>query len=243
MKLQLDQSSDSSQDSPLHASNFEQDFANEPPIIEEPIYTTSTTVPAKTKKQFHIPGFVIVLAVLIIAGLMAKIFIPKLYETTDITNIAKAPKETMESELGISLNESESFVNSLGIPNKDTTGFQAFTDDGNNYGLIYYNNQQYGVAFNNKKYSIFGIKIGDSESNLIMNSEENSTLAADSGIGYSYSSYFELIQEGVQYSSDYYFIGTDGSILVLKCNNNTHRVVCIEYYYDKTRILKDVDIF
>ncbi len=62
--------------------------------------------------------------------------IPKLSETTDITNIAKSPKETMETELGISLSESESFVNTLGIPNSDTTGFQTFTDDGNNYGLI-----------------------------------------------------------------------------------------------------------
>lgn len=243
MKLQLEQPHDTPQESSSHNSNFEQNFSNEPPIIEEPIHTTSTSIPTESKKEFHIPGFVIVIVILIIAGLLAKSFIPKLLETTDITNIAKSPKETMETELGISLSESESFVNTLGIPNSDTTGFQTFTDDGNNYGLIYYNNQQYGVTFNSKKYSIFGIKIGDSESSLIMNSEENNTLAADSGIGYSYSYYFESFKEDVQYSSDYYFVGTDGSILVLRCNNSSHRVVSIEYYYDKTRILKDVDLF
>lgn len=243
MKLQLEQSFDTPQESNTHSFNFEQDSFEESPIIEEPIYNTPASAAVEQKKQFHIPVFLIVIAILFIIGLTAGILIPKLSETKDITAIVTAPKETMESELGISLNENESFVNSLGIPNKDTTGFRTFTDTGNNFGLIYYNNQQYGVTFNSKKYSVFGIKVGDSESNLIMNSEGTRTLAADSGIGYQYSNYFEMIEEEVQYSTDYYFMGSDGSILVLRCNNTSHRVVSIEYYYDKTRIMQDVDLF
>ena len=39
-----------------------------------------------------------------------------------------------------------------------------------------------------------------------------------------------------------YFVGADGSVLVLVINDTSHRVVNIIYYYNGEHILKDISL-
>lgn len=39
-----------------------------------------------------------------------------------------------------------------------------------------------------------------------------------------------------------YFLGTDGSVLVLVINDTSNRIVNIIYYYDNERILEDISL-
>lgn len=195
------------------------------------------------KKNVGIPKIVFFIPVIVIIAVVLSI-IPW-NRKTSLDAIAEAPQDQIESTLGISLTENPEYLTKLSIANGDSSGFRVCTTPQADFGVIYYNQIQYGICFNNSKYSLFGFKIGDPEYKIF--NEENTDshyLTVEEGNGYAYSQYINMIDDmsGGQ-STAQYMIGEDGSLLVLVINNNTKRVVNIIYYYDYERVFEGVDVF
>ncbi|MBQ8982418.1 MAG: hypothetical protein IJ079_02425 [Lachnospiraceae bacterium] len=249
MKLQLDSSE--YQEQPSNEKTVYSPQANDDiPVndfsdLEEPTFrTTSTyTTPTPVKKS-ALPGWIIPAIIVVIIAIAAGSILPKKFAKHEVSSLAKLPKESIEQALGITLTEDPDYIKTLGIPDGDTTGFTAYTTDGKDFASVYYNGQPYGISFTNNKYELYGIKIGDSESHLITSSMDTYVLGADSGIGYPYTQWLEFLRnESMQYSSEYFFYGSDGGILVLHSNNTSHRIVNIQYYPNRTRYIRGVETF
>ncbi|MBQ8148783.1 MAG: hypothetical protein IJ040_08365 [Lachnospiraceae bacterium] len=203
-----------------------------------PTSSSAPTPPPAGKKKVQIPTIVFLIPV-IIAIIVGLTFIPW-GEKKAIDEYARMPRTEIEEQLGVTLTENPGFVNKLSIPNGETNGFQVYTTEKEDFGVIYYNGMQMGVCFDSTKYSLFGYKISDPEYKIF--NEANTTsfkLTAEDGSTYPYTEYFSMIEDMSGGSSTaQYVAGTDGSLLVFVFNNTTNRVVNIIYYYDSKPLLK-----
>lgn len=251
MKLQLDSSE--YQEQPSNEKTVYSPHANDDvPVndfsdLEEPTFrTTSTyTTPTLVKKS-ALPGWVIPAIIVVIIAIAAGTILPKKLAKHDISTIATLPKDTIAETLGITLEENPDFVRRIGVPGDDTDGFEAYTTPKTDFAVIYYNGQQYGIIFTSNRYSLFGVSMGDWETHIVDPAMENRLLVGDSSksSGYPLLEVSQFIHSGLEdYSSQYYFYGTDGGLVVIDFNNTTSRAVRIQYYYDRTRYLKYVDSF
>ncbi len=204
----------------------------------------TTQIPPKAayteSKKVHIPGWII----LIVLAVVAAIVLTRIpwNQKTSLDAYLRLPQAELEQTLGVMLTENPEGPSYLSIPNRDYTGFQVNSSPKKDIGVIYYNGKQAGICFDGKKYSVYGITIGDSESHLLTNAEDTKVLAGEGSAGYKYKYYFTMLDEmGQRGSTAEYFLGVDGSVLVLVLNDTSNRVVNIIYYYDSERILQDVD--
>ena len=209
------------------------------PQSDNTVTRVSADTNTKTKKV-HIPGFVIVLVVAVVVALILT-NIPWNRKTA-LEPYFRLPQAELEETLGVKMTENPEGPSYLSIPNRDHTGFQVYSGPKKDIGVIYYNGKQAGICFDGKKYSAYGITIGDSESHLLTKAEETKVLAGEGSTGYKYTYYFSKLDDiGQRGSTAEYFLGVDGSVLVLVINDTSNRVVNIIYYYDSTRILQDID--
>lgn len=203
--------------------------------------TPMTPLPAEPpKKQVHIPVFVFILLAFVFIAIILK-FIP-FNQKTKLDEIARMPQESIEEELGLTLTENPDFVTRLSIPNNEPDGFVTYTNKKEDFSVIYYNGKQYGISFSSPNYTLFGVKIGDSESHILSAADSEQTIFYEDGSpAYEYSTYFNMIEDMSRGGSTAdYFLGKDGSVLVLVINDTSSRVVNIIYYYDSERVMKDV---
>lgn len=243
MKLQLDQQADFSADSVDSSATSDMETDNGYYHAPEPIHTSSTVAPAK--RTVHIPPFIIPAVVIILLAL-ALTLIPW-HKKSSLDSIYRSSAQDIQTSLGVTLSENPDFVSKLSIPNQDPTGFNVYTTGNEDFGVIYYNGQQAGICFDSSKYALFGISVGDSESHLLTQAEATSTLSgdhsSDNSAGYHYTDYFSMLEEMRTHGSTAdYFVGADGSVLVLVINDTSHRVVNIIYYYNGEHILKDISL-
>lgn len=251
MKLQLDSSE--YQEQPSNEKTVYSPHANDDiPVndfsdLEEPTFRTNSTYTRPTPvRQSSLPGWVIPTIIVVIIAIAAGIILSKKLAKHDISTIATLPKDTIAETLNIKLNENPDFVSKIGVPGNDTEGFEAYTTSNNDFAVIYYNGQQYGVIFTSNRYSLFGINIGDWETHIVVPASDNKLLVGDSSksSGYRINNVSQFVHTGVEnYSTQYYFYGADGGLVVIDFNNTTSRAVRIQYYYDGTRYLKHVDSF
>ncbi len=223
---------------------------NEPAADEDGYYhIPEKPIPAvlpPEKKTFHIPRLVIILLVLALAALILSIL--PINKKKSLDEIVRMSRNEMEQELGITLTADPSAVKKLSIPNGESEGFEVYTNAKKDFGVIYYNGKQHGVCFDSTRYSLFGVTIGDSESHLFQEAANaDSTglqLNTSNEKPYSYSYYFNMMEDMSKGGSTAdYVMGTDGSVLVLVVNDTSHRVVNVIYYYNSSRVMKDVDMF
>lgn len=248
MKLQLD-SSETQEQTPKEQTSYSPYSNDDIPVnefsdLEEPTFRTNSTYTTPTPvRKSSLPSWVIPTIIVAIIAVAAGIILPRKLAKHDISTIAKLPKDTIAETLDITLNENPDFVSKIGVPGNDTEGFEAYTTPNNDFAVIYYNGQQYGVIFTSNRYSLFGVNIGDWETHIVDPATENKLLVGDSSkhSGYPLIEVTQFIHSGVEdYSSQYYFYGTDGGLVVIDFNNTTSRAVRIQYYYDGTRYLKHV---
>lgn len=222
-------------------SHAEPALADDDGYYHAPVTSAPTAIEPE-KKPIQIPKFIIVFIIVAILALVLSRM--PFNKKKELDTIARMPMSDIEQELGITLSENPDFVKQLSIPNGDPTGFQVYTNSSKDFGVIYYNGKQYGICFSSSKYSLYGVEIGDSESHLFLSSQETQILPDGKEPGYSYTSYFYVIEDMMKKGSTAdYVMGSDGSVLVLVVNDTSNRVVNIIYYYDSNRVLKDVDFF
>lgn len=206
----------------------------------QPEMPVITEVP---KKQVRIPTFVIILLVCAVIAIVLKL-IP-FNKKTALNNVVRLPQASIETELGITLEHNPNFVSRLSIPNNNPDGFDTYTNAKKSFSVIYYNGKQFGISFSDSKYSLFGIKIGDSESHILNGQETPNGVFLEDGVPvYEYTEYFVMLEDMTKSGSTAeYFLGKDGSVLVLVINDTSNRVVNIIYYYDNQRVMEDISIF
>lgn len=205
-----------------------------------PVQPETPIITEVPKKQFHIPTFVIVLLICAVIAIVLKL-IP-FNQKTALNNIVRLPQASIESELGMTLEHNPDFVSRLSIPNNSPDGLDTYTNAKESFSVIYYNGKQFGISFSDSKYSLFGIKIGDSESHLLSGQETRGGTFLEDGVpAYEYTEYFVMLDELAKGGSTAeYFLGKDGSVLVLVINDTSNRVVNIIYYYDSQRVMEDI---
>lgn len=252
MDFKLDDTQSSQQDSSTSGKkpsnfNISEDYKPEPTAIadEDGYYHApvqpAAPVPTHTpKKQVHVPIFVFILLACAVAALVLKL-IP-FNQKTSLDAVARLPQAAIEEALGLKLEHNPDFVTRLSIPNSKPDGLDTYTNSKNSFSVIYYNGKQFGISFSDSKYTLFGIQIGDSESHLLAGSETSSgAFSVDGTPVYEYTTYFVVLDDVARSGSTAeYFLGKDGSVLVLVINDQTNRVVNIIYYYDSERVMEDI---
>lgn len=232
MNLKLDESLPES-DSPSDDDGY----------YHAPVQTETPVITEVPKKQVHIPTFVIILLACAVIAIILKV-IP-FNKKTALNETARLPQASIEAELGLTLEHNPDFVTRLSIPNNSPEGLDTYTNAKESFSVIYYNGKQFGISFTDPKYTLFGIKIGDSESHLMSGKESASGSFEENGVPvFEYTNYFVMMEDLAKSGSTAeYFLGKDGSVLVLVINDTTNRVVNIIYYYDSERVMQDISLF
>lgn len=235
MEFQLDDNT--TEQEPLQE---QETLADDDGYYHAPVRETPLPSSIPTKKQIHIPTFVFIIPIILIA-IWATRFLPS-GQKKSLNNVVHLPQANIETELGITLAQNPSFVSKLSIPNGKADGFQTYTTSKDDFSVIYYNGQQFGISFSSRNYSLYGVSIGDSEASVFKGIEHPyGVLLEDGNPAYAFSEHFNMLEDMSRGNSTAtYFIGTDKSVLVLVFNDTTNRVVNIIYYYDAERILEDV---
>lgn len=208
---------------------------NKDMAMEKPAVTTIS----ESTRQVHVPKFVIfIIAAAVIALILTLVPWNK---KTALDSYLRMSQTELEQTLGVTFQENAAAVKYLSIPNGDTTGFQVYSTADEGLNVIYYNGRQQGISFTGRKYSVFGIKVGDSISHLLLSNGDEQIISGEDSAGYRYSQYFNMLEDLQKSgSTSEYFIGVDGSALILVVNDTSHRVVNIIYYYDTQRLLQGI---
>lgn len=204
---------------------------------------TPVVTPPPQKKSVGIPKIVFFIPIIVIVAVVLTL-IPW-NKKTSLDDLATVPQAEIESTLGIKLSDNPQYLTKLSVANGNRDGIRVETTPQADFGVIYYNQIQYGICFDNSKYSLFGFKIGDPEYKIF--SEENTDahhVTIGEGTGYKFTKWFVNVDDmnGGQSTANY-LIGEDGSLLVLVVNNTSKRVVNIVYYYDYERNIEGMDFF
>lgn len=191
------------------------------------------------KQEVSISKFVIFLIIAVVVALVLTI-VPW-NKKIALDSYLRLTMPELEQTLGVTFTENPEAVPYLSIPNGETDGFLVYSTSNKGLNVIYYNGRQLGISFDSKKYSVYGIKVGDSISHLLIQTGDSSVLGGEDGTGYAYKEYFNMLEDLTRSgSTSEYFVGVDDSVLILVVNDTTNRIVNIIYYYNTERLLQDI---
>ncbi len=209
----------------ISADNQPDDFSD----LESPAYkpiVISTDVPNVddmiSKKGNDVVGTIIKIAVAVVICIVAftvgKKIINKMAGGKDITNYVNKSEQEIEKALGVNLTDSPDKVSSV---HQYSRGNVSVSSDGE-ISVIYINGVQKGVKIDSKKYTMFGIKIGDPAYKL----EDN--------LKYNYSGTFNVLDDMMSGKSttDYYYNRDKNDCFIAIINEDSGRVVSMSYYND-----------
>ena len=135
----------------------------------------------------------------------------------DITNYVKRSEADISSELRLQFQESAAAANS--IHQYSNGKITVHANDA--FSIIYLDGKQVGIKIDNKKYSMFNVKIGDPE----YTASKNMTYVEDDS--------FTVLKDGASTSeSDFHYNVGNNDCLVLVLNKQSNRVVSIQYFTD-----------
>lgn len=148
-------------------------------------------------------------------------------EVTDVTNLTRADKATIESELGVSLANNPDKVKQI---YEFTEG--KITVDGGEDGVavVYIDGKQKGLHIDDKKYSMYGVEMGQLMINL------------DDVLTYEYDQNYEVLNDLYQgISTGQFFCNTEkNDCLIVIYNDNSSRVVALTYFSDMKKVTEQL---
>ncbi len=183
--------------------------------------TASVSAPTQSsyKSGFDVMGIIkwIVIAVVVVVGVkfLAGIINPK---ATDVTGYGDMDTEQLEKALDIELQENSDM-------NRQITHYSNSTvtvDGDGDIGVVYFDGKQKGIHINNKKYSMYGISIGDGEFKI------------DDNITFEYDEYYSVLDDmlGGKSTATFYCNTKENECLVIIINDKSARVVAMTYFND-----------
>lgn len=209
----------SSDDAGSNVSNFGM-YDNEPIVI-----STVVEQPVSNEKKSNfdfmaILKWVIIVAVAVLGvKLIVNIVDPK---ATDVTNYVSMETEEVEKKLDVKLSENS---NMKGQIHHYSDGEVIVYGDGE-IGVVYMDGKHIGLHINNKKYSMYGVKIGDSQKNA----EKHMTYQADNK--------YDVLNDMMAGNSTtvFYYNKSNDDCFAVIYNDNTNRAVAMTYFNNYHKI-------
>ena len=207
-----------------NADNRIDDFSDLEASSYKPV-VISTDVPnvddLVSKKDKNITGTIIKAVVALIIAIIAFTAVKKIIKNVsgkDITDYVNKSEEEIEKALDIKLTDAPEKVSSV---HQYSNGNISVSSDGD-VSVIYINGIQKGVKVDSKKYSMFGVKIGDPAYKL----EDN--------LKYNYTGVFNVLDDMMSGKSttDYYYNRDKNDCFIVIVNEDSGRVVSMSYYND-----------
>ena len=213
------------QESVNQAKDENMDFSD----LEQPVYKPikiSTDVPnvddmTPAKKKDAV-SYIIKGVVAVIIGILlftfGKTMLKKMAGAEDITDLVGKSEEEIEKKLDVKLVDSPDMVSTV---HQYSNGNISVSSD-SNISVIYINGAEKGIKIDSKKYSMYGIKIGDPAYKL----EDN--------LNYDYTDKFEVLNDMMSGKSttDYYYNVDKNDCFIAIVNDDSGRVVSMSYYND-----------
>lgn len=237
MALSLKGSEEQDKKININENNFTDEQADDFSDMEESVYkpvVISTEVPnvddITSKKGNDITGIIIKAVVTVIICLVVisvgKVIIKKFAGAKDITDYVNKSETEIEKALGIKLEDAPEKVSGV---HQYSGGTVTVSSDGD-ISVVYIDGVQKGVKVDNKKYSMFGVKIGDPAYKLTDN------------LKYNYTGTFNVINDIMSGKSttDYYYNRDKNDCFVVIVNEDSGRVVSMTYYNDFNRISENL---
>lgn len=164
--------------------------------------------------------WILIAAVLIVAGILLKNYM----KVTDVTNLVNAPKSTVESTLKVKLESRPNYAQRL---YRYTEREMAMDGGDKGIGVVYLDGKQCGMHIDHRKYSMFGIHIGDSEIDV----DNNMTYNCEGSFGVLDDYYDQGNSRG-----QFYYNEANNDCIVIIYNDFTGRVLAVTYYNEYRKV-------
>lgn len=177
-----------------------------------------------TSKVIPIVKTLVVIGVLVFAGYMAITYlIPR---TTDMTPYVNTNKATIETELSVSLPNNPDMLNRV----YEYTKGEVTACGSNGLAVVYIDGLQAGLHVTSSKYSLYGVKIGDS------------TYTATDSMTYQYDDSYVVLDdlEGDTATATFYVNKTNNDCLIIVHNNLVNKIIAITYYNDMKKATEEL---
>lgn len=147
---------------------------------------------------------------------------------TDVTDMVDMDTEKLERTLGITMVRDSNMYQKITHYSKGNVS----TDSDTGIGVIYIDGKQVGLHIDSRKYSMYGLHIGDTQ------------MSVDRKTTYKFEGAFEVYDDMVNGTSTatFYYNKNNNDCIVVICNDKSNRVVALTYFKDMkkmTELLND----
>lgn len=148
-------------------------------------------------------------------------------EGEDITNLLKSDAAAIASQLGVTFTDNSEWVSQIHQYSKGTVTVKAAED----IGIVYIDGKQMGVHVRSKKYTMFGVQLGDSET------------SAYNGMSFPYDNFLSVLNDMAEgKTTTYYYYNLErNDCLAITINDTTNRIVGMTYFYDFKKITETLE--
>lgn len=239
MGLQLKGESNNTENKRNNEQNNPWDVSEQRAVldIEEPkvIYNTSMAeMQAKQKGNGEIVGTIIkIIIIFMVCGLvvfagkkLVSVLVP---EGQDITTMLNWKENEISTSLEEVFVDNQGWTTDVYHYSKGSIAVKGAED----IGVVYIDGRQIGVHIASKKYTIFGVQVGDGEKHMY----DNTTYPFDSFI-----SIVDTINGG-RSTLYIYYNNSRNDCIFFKINNSTNRIESMTYYSDFRKVTEKLDTF
>lgn len=167
----------------------------------------------------------IVCAVLVFGGkAVVSVIMP---EGEDITNLLRSDANTIATQLGVTFTDNSEWVTQIHQYSNGNATVKAAED----IGIVYIDGKQMGIHVRSKKYTMFDIQLGDSETSVY------------NGTSYPYDNFLSVLNDMAEGKTTTYFYYNleQNDCLAIAINDTTNRVVGLTYFYDYNKVTETLE--
>ncbi len=200
-------------------------YVNNPVVIPTgPVVVESTSSKKGTDVGGIIKWVVIIALVLVGVKLISGVVNPK---STDVTAYVDVDVNQVENALDINLEPSSDMISKI----THYSNCQVTVDGAEGIGVVYLDGDRKGLHIDDKKYSMYGLSIGDGE------------FRVDDALTYKYDEYFSVLNDlmGGKSTAYFYYNESKNDCLVIIINDKSARVVAMTYFNDYKLISENLD--
>ncbi len=154
--------------------------------------------------------------ILVVAGILIKDYM----KVTDVTSLVNASKSTLESTLNVELESHPELAKRIYCYTEKEVSLDG-GDEG--IGVVYVDGIPCGLHIDHRKYTMFGLHMGDSE------------IDVDNNLTYPYEGHFGVLDDYYDSGNsrgEFYYNKANNDCIVITYNDFTGRILAITYFND-----------
>lgn len=148
-------------------------------------------------------------------------------EGTDITSLLRKDANAIAADLGITFTDNAEWISQIHQYSKGAVTVKAAED----IGIVYIDGQQAGIHIRSKKYTIYGIQVGDGEKETY------------DYTSYPYDNFLSVINDmAAGKTTTYFYYNVEhNDCVAITINDTTNRIVGMTYFYDYKKITETLE--